>query len=134
MVTQVKKNEAVSLPLYKNGPNLQFFTATFQSDISAKLGATVAGVRSPVVAALDAMAQRVSLEIVGAPRNSGTEVSFGIAAIGGDYGTDTYDGTNSQTMAAYLTALVVASGTATGTLQSVANTATTVVAGITTNL
>lgn len=134
MVTQVKKNEKVVLPLFKNGPTLQFFTMTFQSAIHEKLAATTAGVRSPVVAALDAVAQVCSVEIVGEPQNSNTEISFGIAAIGGNFGTDTWDGTNSETFAAHLEDLVQASGLATGTLQGVANTATTIVAGIATNL
>jgi|688.fasta_scaffold429736_4 hypothetical protein len=134
MVTQVKKNEKVVLPLFKNGPTLQFFTLTFQSAIHEKLGATAAGVRSPVVAALDAIAQVCSIEIVGEPQNSNTEISIGIAAIGGNFGTDFWDGTNSETFAAHLEDLVQASGLATGSLQTVANTATTVVAGVATNI
>ena len=54
MAEQIKKNEKVVLPLFKNGPTLQFFTLTFPSTVAAKLTATAAGVRSPVVAALDA--------------------------------------------------------------------------------
>ena len=130
MVTQVKKNEAVVLPLFKNGPTLQFFTMTFDGAINAKLGATVAGVRSPVVAALDAVAQVCSIEIVGSPQNSNTEISFGIAAIGGNFGTDYWDGTNSETFAAHLEDLVQASGN----LQSVDNASTLVTAGINTGI
>ena len=130
MVTQVKKNEKVVLPLFKNGPTLQFFTITFPSTIAAKLGATAAGVRSPVVAALDAIAQVCSIEIVGSPQNSGTEISIGIAAIGGNFGTDYWDGTALETFAEHLEDLVQASGN----LQSVNNASTTVVAGVATNI
>jgi hypothetical protein len=130
MATLIKKNESVSLPHYKNGPTLQFFTITFPSTIAAKLGATAAGVRSPVVAALDAIAQVCSIEIIGSPQNSGTEISIGIAAIGGNFGTDFWDGTNSETFAEHLEDLVQASGN----LQSVNNASTTVVAGVATNI
>jgi hypothetical protein len=130
MATQIKKNESVTLPHFKNGPTLQFFTLTFPSAIDAKLGATAAGVRSPVVAALDAIAQVCSIEIIGSPQNSNTEISIGIVALGGNFGTDRWDGTNSETFAAHLEDLVQASGN----LQSVNNASTSVVAGVATNI
>jgi len=130
MATLIKKNESVSLPHFKNGPTLQFFTLTFPSAIDAKLGATAAGVRSPVVAALDAIAQVCSIEIIGSPQNSNTEISIGVVALGGNFGTDYWDGTNSETFAAHLEDLVQASGN----LQSVNNASTTVVAGVATNI
>jgi hypothetical protein len=126
MATLIKKNESVTLPHYKNGPTLQFFTITFPSTIAAKLGATAAGVRSPVVAALDAIAQVCSIEIIGSPQNSGTEISIGIVALGGEFGTDYWDGTTSESFAAHLEDLVQASGN----LQSVNNASTLVAAGI----
>ena len=126
MAEQIKKNEKVTLPHFKNGPTLQFFTITFASTVASKLGATAAGVRSPVVAALDAIAQVCSIEIIGSLKNSGTELTVGVVAIGGDFGTDTYDGTNSETFAAHLEDLVQASGN----LQSVDNGTATVAAGI----
>jgi hypothetical protein len=130
MAEQIKKNESVTLPHFKNGPTLQFFTLTFPSAINAKLGATAAGVRSPVVAALDAIAQVCSIEIIGSPQNSNTEISIGVVALGGNFGTDRWDGTNSETFAAHLEDLVQASGN----LQSVNNASTTVVAGVATNI
>ena len=110
MATLVKKNEAVQLPLFKNGVSLQFFTVTFPSAVNAKLGATTAGVRSPVVAALEAIQSVCSVEVVGTLKNSNTELGIAVAAIGGDYGTDTWDGTNSETFAAHLEDLVQAAG------------------------
>ena len=130
MAEQIKKNEKVVLPLFKNGPTLQFFTLTFPSAINAKLGATAAGVRSPVVAALDAIAQVCSIEIIGSPQNSNTEISIGVVALGGNFGTDRWDGTNSETFAAHLEDLVQA----TGSYQSVDNASTSVVAGVATNI
>jgi hypothetical protein len=130
MATLIKKNESVTLPHYKNGPTLQFFTITFPSTIAAKLGATAAGVRSPVVAALDAIAQVCSIEIIGSPQNSGTEISIGIVALGGEFGTDYWDGTTSESFAAHLEDLVQASGN----LQSVNNASTLVAAGINTGI
>lgn len=126
MATQIKKNESVTIPLFKNGPNLQFFTITFPGAVNAKLGATTAGVRSPVVAALDAIAQVCSIEIIGTLKNSNTELTVGVVALGGDFGTDYWDGANSETFAAHLEDLVQASGN----LQSVNNASSTVTAGI----
>ena len=126
MATQIKKNEAVSLPHFKNGPNLQFFTLTFPSTVAAKLGATAAGVRSPVVAALDAIAQVCSIEIIGVLKNSGRELTVGVVALGGDFGSAKWDGTNTDTFAEHLEDLVQASGN----LQSVDNASSTVGAGI----
>ena len=126
MATLIKKNESVTLPHFKNGPTLQFFTITFPSTVASKLGATAAGVRSPVVAALDAIAQVCSIEIIGVLKNSGTELTVGVVALGGNFGTDFWDGTNNETFAAHLQDLVRASGN----LQSVDNGAATVAAGI----
>jgi hypothetical protein len=126
MATQIKKNESVTIPLFKNGPNLQFFTITFPGAVNAKLGATTAGVRSPVVAALDAIAQVCSIEIIGTLKNSNTELTVGVVALGGNFGTDYWDGTNNETFAAHLEDLVQASGN----LQSIDNGSATVGAGI----
>ena len=129
MAEQIKKNEKVTLPHFKNGPNLQFFTMTFPSTVASKLTATAAGVRSPVVAALDAIATVCTIEIIGSLKNSGTELTVGIVAIGGDFPaspTQKWDGTNLESFAAYLQRLVQASGN----LQSVNNGSTTVTAGI----
>lgn len=130
MATLTKVNEKVTLPAFKNGVSLQWFTITFPSAVNAKLAATTAGARSPVVAALEAIQSVCSVEIMGTLQNSNTELSIGVAAIGGDFGTDTWDGTNSETFAAHLEDLVQASGTH----QSVNNASTTVTAGIATGL
>jgi len=126
MATLIKKNEAVAIPHFKNGPTLQFFTITFPGAVNAKLGATTAGVRSPVVAALDAIAQVCSIEIIGSLKNSNTELTVGVVALGGNFGTDYWDGTNNETFAAHLEDLVQASGN----LQSIDNGTATVAAGI----
>lgn len=111
MATLVKKNEAVGLPLYKNGVSLQFFTVTFPSDVSGKLSATTAGARSPVAVALEAIAQVASVEMIGTLQNTGTELPVAVAALGGNFGTATWDGTNSETFVAHLEDLIQAAGT-----------------------
>ena len=103
MATLTKKNEAVALPLFKNGVTLQAFTITFPSTVAALLDADVV--------ALEAIAQVASIEILGALQNSNTELPIMVAALGGNYGTDTWDGTNSETFAAHLEDLVQACGT-----------------------
>jgi hypothetical protein len=123
MATLIKKNEKVVLGTYKNGVTLQFFKLTFESSVATKLAATTAGVRSPVVAALDAIAQVASIEVIGVG-NGTTEVNIAVAALGGAFGTDYWDGTNSETFAAHLEDLVQA----TGSYQSVDNANTTVAA------
>jgi|688.fasta_scaffold185156_4 hypothetical protein len=122
MATLTKKNEAVQLPLFKNGVSLQFFEVTFPSDVSAKLSATTAGARSPVAVALEAISQVASVELIGTLRSGGTILPVAVAALGGNFGTATWDGTNSETFAAHLEDLVQATSTATSgwvTYQSV---------------
>lgn len=111
MATLTKKNEAVQLPLFKNGVSLQFFEITFPSDVSTKLGATTAGARSPVAVALEAVAQVASIELVGALTTGGTVLPVAVAALGGNFGTATWDGTNSETFAVHLEDLIQAAGT-----------------------
>lgn len=116
MATLTKKNEKIVAPFYKNGVTLQFFEIDFGADVSAKLEATTAGARSPVTVALEAIAQVVSIEVIGTVQadsgsNAGQLLRIAVAAIGGAYGTDTYDGTNSETLAEHLEDLVRAAGT-----------------------
>ncbi len=112
MATLTKKNEKTVVPFFKNGVTLDWYAITFPSDVSAKLAATTAGARSPVVAALEAIQSRVSIEVVGPLVSTGTKLVIGVAAIGGEYPTDDYDGASgTETMAAYLDALVNAAGT-----------------------
>ena len=117
MATLVNKNEKVVAPFFKNGVTLQFFNIDFGADVSAMLDAdtTNANPRSPVAVALEAIAQAASIEVIGTVGNNGNgagnDLRIAVAAIGGAYGTDTYDGTNSETFAVYLTSLVAAAGT-----------------------
>ena len=112
MATLTKKNEKTVVPFFKNGVTLDWYAITFPSDVSAKLAATTAGARSPVVAALEAIQARVSVEVVGSLVSTGTKLVIGVAAIGGAYPTDDYNGDGSgETMAAYLEDLVQAAGT-----------------------
>lgn len=116
MATLTKKNEKVVAPFFKNGVTLQFFEIDFGADVSAKLEATTAGARSPVAVALEAIAQVVTIEVIGTVQAdsgsaAGQLLRIAVAAIGGAYGTDTYDGTNSETLAAHLEDLVQAAGT-----------------------
>jgi len=116
MATLVNKNEQVIAPFFKNGVTLQFFQLTFPSTVAAKLDAdtTNANPRSPVAVALEAIAQVASIEVIGtvdATGGAGRGLRIAVAAIGGAYGTDTYDGTNSETFAEHLEDLVQAAGT-----------------------
>jgi hypothetical protein len=117
MATLVNKHEEVIAPFFKNGVTLQFFNIDFGADVTALLDAdtTNANPRSPVAVALEAIAQVVSIEVIGTVQNNGNgagnDLRIGIAAIGGAYGTDTYDGTNPESMAAHLEDLVQAAGT-----------------------
>ena len=124
MAQLINRNEKIVAPFFKNGVTLQFFTITFTgTDLTAKLGtdftAFTAGTRteetakSPVVKALEAIQARVSIEIIGTPAySSDTTLVIGVAAIGGDYPSDNYDGASgNETMATYLTSLVRNGGT-----------------------
>jgi hypothetical protein len=61
---------------------------------------------------------------------STTTLTLAVTAIGGDYATEKYDGTNSQSFVAYCQSLIQAAGTTTGSLQGVANASTTVATGV----
>jgi hypothetical protein len=116
MATLTNKNEQVIAPFFKNGVTLQFFQIDFGADVSAMLDAdtTNANPRSPVAVALEAIAQVASIEVIGtvdATGGTGQGLRIAVAAIGGAYGTDTYDGTNSETFAEHLEDLVKAAGT-----------------------
>ena len=116
MASLIKKNEDVVAPFFKNGVTLQSFQIDFAADVSAKLEATAAGARSPVAVALEAIQQVCSIEVIGTVQadsssNAGQLLRFAVAAAGGSFGTDTYDGTNSETFAAHLEDLVQAAGT-----------------------
>jgi hypothetical protein len=115
MTTLTKKNEKVVAPTFKNGVTLQFFSIDFAADVSAKLEATTAGLRSPVAVALEAIAQVASIEVIGTVQsdgsNAGQLLRIAVAAVGGEYGTERYDGTNSESFAAHLEDLVQAAGT-----------------------
>jgi len=139
MAQLFKKNDAVVAPVFKNGVTLQFFTVTFPStDLTTKLGSDQAGflagtytaeqAKSPVAKALENVAARVSIEIVGTPAfSTNTTLVIGVAAIGGDYPTDNYDGSaGTETMATYLQALIRDGAT----YQGYAMSATTVAAGV----
>jgi len=128
MAQIIKKNEKVVAPFYKNGVSLQFVTITFPGDVSGVLTATVAGVKSPVAQALEAISQIASIELIGTV--STTTLPIAVAALGGDFGTEMYDGNSSQTFVQRLTTLIQASGTVTGALQGIANGSTTVAAGV----
>jgi hypothetical protein len=116
MATLTKKNEKVVAPAFKNGVTLQFFQITFPSTVAAKLAIdnTNANPRSPVAVALEAIAQVASIEVIGTVDNTGGTgqgLRIAVAAAGGNFGTDTYDGTNSETFAEHLEDLVQAAGT-----------------------
>ena len=135
MATLVKKNEEVKLNTFKNGVTLQFFKITFPATVAAKLDADTVNYsgsasRSPLAVALDAITQVASVECIGAG-NGSTEVNIAIAALGGTFGTDRWDGTNSETFAQHLEDLVQATSTATSgwvTYQGINNDSTTVTA------
>lgn len=118
MATLTKKNETVVAPFYKNGVTLQFFTIDFGADVSAKLDADTsnANPRSPVAVALEAIAQVCSIEMIGAVQadaanNAGQMMHIAVSALGGDFGSAKWDGTNTETFAEHLEDLVQACGT-----------------------
>ena len=128
-----KTHETLIAPAYKNGVTLQFITITFVgADLTAKLG-RVAGVQSPVVQALDAIAKIASIEIIGTPRysSSNTTLTLGMAALGGAFDTADYDGdTDTESFALACQQAIVAAATDTGALQSYDNADTTVAADV----
>ena len=129
MAQIIKKNELVVAPFYKNGVTLQFLTITFPGSVAGLTGATVAGVKSPVAQALEAISQLASIELIGTV--STTTLPIAVAALGGAFGTEDYAGDGSpETFAARCQQLIAAAGAVTGALQGVDNGSTTVAAGV----
>jgi hypothetical protein len=129
MAEIVKKHEQVVAPFFKNGVTLQFFTITFPGSVAGLNDATAAGVKSPVVQALEAVAQLASVELIGTI--STTTLPIAVAALGGAFGTADYDSDgDTETFALALQQAIAAAGAVTGALQGVDNASTTVAAGV----
>jgi len=133
MATLTKKNEAVSLPFFKNGVTLQFFQIDFSTTVTNLLTATSTGTPSPVAKAFEAIQQQTSIEVMGSATTGtgnpqpGTAIRVAVAALGGAYPTDDYDGTNQETMAKNLQDLIQAvTYNGSSTIQGVNMAATTV--------
>jgi len=134
MAQLINKNAQTVAPFFKNGVSLQWFVLSFPSTVATKLTTdnakfldgtyTAEQAKSPVSTALHAIQQACSIEMVGtisdlSTRESsgggaGRDVRFAVAAAGGDFGTSKWDGTNSESFAAYLQRLVQAAGTKQG--------------------
>lgn len=135
MATLNKPNETVVAPFYKNGVSLQYFNIAFPATVASKLDTDYtsysgAAARSPVAVVLEAIQSVCSIEVIGTVQNNGTgagrDLRIAVAALGGDFGTDTWDGTNSETFAAHLEDLCQACTDAQGiTMASVLVTAYT---------
>jgi hypothetical protein len=83
---------------------LTYLDIDFNGDISGKLGPN-----STVKQVFDAiMNAGVNIVIIGPTHSTDNNISI---AVEGEYGTDTYDGTNSETLAAHLEDVVQALGT-----------------------
>lgn len=101
-----KVNPSAVTTDFVNGPNLHFVTIDFGTDVSAKTTAT-----STLQAVMTAVAERNTIYAVGPLHQSNQQITMAVEAVGGRYGTDTYDGTNSETFAADLQDRIRALGT-----------------------
>jgi len=89
------------------GKTLTYVDIDFNGDISGKLGPA-----STVAKVMDAIqGQGFNIAIIGPSHTSDNNISV---AVEGPYGTDTYDGTNSESLAAHLEDIVQALGTVDG--------------------
>lgn len=123
MATLNKVNETVVAPFFKNGVTLQFFNVSFESTVASKLDTDYtnysgAAARSPVAVVLEAISQVVTIEVIGTVQNNGTgagrDLRFAVAAPGGAYPSQEYDGSNNESLAAHLEDLVITCGTVQG--------------------
>lgn len=89
------------------GKTLTHVDIAFGAAVNAKLGPT-----SAVAKTFEALAGAgVNVVIIGPLHNTNANISI---AVEGEFGTDTYDGTNSETIAAHLEDVVQALGTVDG--------------------
>lgn len=89
------------------GKTLTHLDITFGAAVNAKLGPA-----SAVAKTFEALAGAgVNVVIIGPLHNTNANLSI---AVEGEFGTDTYDGTNAETIAAHLEDVVQALGTVDG--------------------
>lgn len=105
-MADVSRVHPTSFPLDTNflGKTLSLMDIDFNGDISGKLGPA-----STVEAVMKAIqAEGFNIVIIGPSHTSDNNISV---ALEGEYNSDTYDGTNSETVAAHLEDVVTALGT-----------------------
>lgn len=86
------------------GRTIAHLDIDFGADVSGKLGPA-----SAVAGAMDAIqGAGFNIVIIGPLHSADNNISV---CVEGDYGTDTYDGSNSETLAAHLEDVVIALGT-----------------------
>jgi len=101
-----KVNPAAVTTDFVNGPNLHFFTIDFGAAVNAKTTAT-----STIQTVLRTIEERNTIAMVGPLHGTNAQLTVAVEAVGGRYGTDTYDGTNSETFADDLEDRIRALGT-----------------------
>ena len=107
MATVTRVNPAAEAVDFNNtGRNLVHRDIDFNGAVDGKLGPN-----STVKAVLEAISQITNIVLTGPLHTTNNNMSI---AVEGDFGTDTYDGTNSETLAAHLEDVVVALGTVDG--------------------
>jgi len=100
MPNVTKSNPASVVFNFENqGANLQFFTIDYISDVSAAARALPGGF-------LDTMYQLISanatIVVAGPLADTGSQQTFAVEALGGQFPTAAWDGSNSETWEAYL--------------------------------
>ena len=107
MATVTRVNPASEAVDFNNtGRNLVHLDIDFNGAVNGKLGPN-----STVKAVLEAISQTNNIVLAGPLHTTNNNMSI---AVEGDLGEDTYDGTNSETLAAHLEDVVQALGTVDG--------------------
>ena len=107
MATVTRVNPASEAVDFNNtGRNLVHMDIAFAAAVNAKLGPN-----SAVKATLEAISQITNIVLAGPLHNTNANMSI---AVEGDFGEDTYDGSNAETLAVHLEDVVKALGTVDG--------------------
>lgn len=108
---------SVEFNLENQGANLAFFTIDYVADVSAAARALPGGFLDTVYKLIQANATLVA---IGPLFDTGSQQTFAVEALGGEFPTAAWDGSNVETWPAYLQRRIVALGNPYDTIDATA--------------
>lgn len=114
---------AMTVEFENQGANLMFFTVDYVADVSAAARAAPDGILDKVFQLIQ---QNATIVVAGPLFDTGSQQTFAVEAVGGNFPTSTWDGVNSETWVADLEDRIQALGA--GTYDTITSSSITVTA------